>query len=159
MPWWVKFLKACSRQCRNNLHIDSTYLQTYTFTFTFTFMHLADAFIQSDLQLHSGYTFSLVRVFPGNRTHNLLCCWRNALPLSHTGTHTYTEDNASGAVSMQAVMQPVRMLSTVQEQKDLRILGLYPMNNEARICCPFWLVDWHIRDVSVIEAPPQSPRS
>ncbi len=32
----------------------------------FTFMHLADAFIQSDLQLHSGYTFSLVRVFPGN---------------------------------------------------------------------------------------------
>ncbi len=29
---------------------------------TFTFMHLADAFIQSDLQLHSGYTFSLVCV-------------------------------------------------------------------------------------------------
>ncbi len=27
------------------------------YTFTFTFMHLADAFIQSDLQLHSGYTF------------------------------------------------------------------------------------------------------
>ncbi len=27
-------------------------------------MHLADAFIQSDLQLHSGYTFSLVHVFP-----------------------------------------------------------------------------------------------
>ncbi len=54
--------------------------------FTFTFMHLADAFIQSDLQLHSGYTFSLVCVFPGNRTHNLLRCWRNALPLSHTGT-------------------------------------------------------------------------
>ncbi len=53
---------------------------------TFTFMHLADAFIQSDLQLHSGYTFSLVCVFPGNRTHNLLRCWRNALPLSHTGT-------------------------------------------------------------------------
>ncbi len=28
MPWWVKFLRACSRQCRNNLHIDSilTYL-------------------------------------------------------------------------------------------------------------------------------------
>ncbi len=25
--------------------------------FTFTFMRLADAFIQSDLQLHSGYTF------------------------------------------------------------------------------------------------------
>ncbi len=55
-------------------------------TFTFTFMHLADAFIQSDLQLHSGYTISLVCVFPGNQTHNLLRCWRNALPLSHTGT-------------------------------------------------------------------------
>ncbi len=26
-------------------------------TFTLAFMHLADAFIQSDLQLHSGYTF------------------------------------------------------------------------------------------------------
>ncbi len=38
------------------------------------FSHLADAFIQSDLQLHSGYTFSLVCVFPGNRTHNLLRC-------------------------------------------------------------------------------------
>ncbi len=56
---------------------------------TFVFMHLADAFIQSDLQLHSGYTFSLVCVFPGNRTHNLLRCWRNALPLSHTGTCKY----------------------------------------------------------------------
>ncbi len=55
-------------------------------TFTFTFMHLADAFIQSDLQLHSGYTFSLVHVFPGNRTHNLLRNRCNALPLSHTGT-------------------------------------------------------------------------
>ncbi len=26
VPWWVKFLRACSRQCRNNLHIESTYL-------------------------------------------------------------------------------------------------------------------------------------
>ncbi len=32
------------------------------------------------------YIFSLVCVFPGNRTHNLLRCWHNALPLSHTGT-------------------------------------------------------------------------
>ncbi len=39
-----------------------------------TFMNLADTFIQSDLQLHSGYTFSSVCVFPGNRTHNLLRC-------------------------------------------------------------------------------------
>ncbi len=56
------------------------------YIFTFTFMHLADAFIQSDLQLYSGYTFSVVHGIPGNRTHNLLCCWCNALPLSHTGT-------------------------------------------------------------------------
>ncbi len=35
------------------------------------------------------YTFSLVSVFPGNRTHNLLRCWRNALPLRHTGTHLF----------------------------------------------------------------------
>ncbi len=28
--FWVKLLRACSRQCRNNLHIDNTYLQTYT---------------------------------------------------------------------------------------------------------------------------------
>ncbi len=55
---------------------------------TFTFMHLADAFIQSDLQLHSGYTFSSVHVFPGNRTHNLSLSRRNVLPLSHTGTTT-----------------------------------------------------------------------
>ncbi len=33
-------------------------------TFTFTFMHLEDAFIQSDLQLHSGYTFLSVYVLP-----------------------------------------------------------------------------------------------
>ncbi len=50
-------------------------------------VHLADAFIQSDLQLHPGYTFSLVCVFPGNRTHNPLRHWRNALPLSHTGKY------------------------------------------------------------------------
>ncbi len=29
VPWWVKFLRACSRQCKKNyLHMDSTYLQT-----------------------------------------------------------------------------------------------------------------------------------
>ncbi len=53
-------------------------------------LHLSDAFIQSDLQLHSGYTFLLVHVFPGNRTHNLSLSWRNVLPLSHTGTQQNT---------------------------------------------------------------------
>ncbi len=56
-------------------HLKMSYPNSYHFTFTF--MHLADAFIQSDL-VHSGYTFFLsVRVFPGNRTHNL--CAANAM--------------------------------------------------------------------------------
>ncbi len=45
----------------------------------FTFTHLADAFIQSDLQciqvIH--FFFLSVHVFPGNRTHNL--CAANAM--------------------------------------------------------------------------------
>ncbi len=41
---------------------------------TFTFMHVADAFIQSDL-VHSGYNLFLsVCVFPGNLTYNILRC-------------------------------------------------------------------------------------
>ncbi len=40
---------------------------------------------------HLDNTISLVCVFPGNRTHNLLRCWRNALPLSHTGTLRNTD--------------------------------------------------------------------
>ncbi len=35
-------------------------------------MHLADAFIQSDLQCIQATHFQYV--FPGNRTHNLLRC-------------------------------------------------------------------------------------
>ncbi len=38
--------------------------------FELTFLHLADAFIQSDLQLHSGYTISSVCVFQG-RNHGI----------------------------------------------------------------------------------------
>ncbi len=41
---------------------------------TFTFMHLADAFIQSDLQCIQAIHVLSVCVFPGNRTHNLLRC-------------------------------------------------------------------------------------
>ncbi len=47
------------------------------FIFTFTFMHLADAFIQSDLQCIQAIHFLSVCVFPGNRTHNL--CTANAM--------------------------------------------------------------------------------
>ncbi len=49
-------------------------------------MHLADAFIQSDLQLHSGYTFLSVYVFPGNQTHNL--CAADAM-LYHWATQEH----------------------------------------------------------------------
>ncbi len=88
-PLHMAWMEVWRRQYRPRLALCDWKLTQHrhsSFTFTFTFMHLADAFIQSDLQLHSGYTFSLVCVFPGNRTHNLLRCWRNALPLSHTGT-------------------------------------------------------------------------
>ncbi len=42
-------------------------------TFTFTFMHLADAFIQSDLHCIqvTVFTFLSALAFPGNRTHDL----------------------------------------------------------------------------------------
>ncbi len=42
-------------------------LSSYSgYTFTFTFMHLADAFIQSDLQCIQAIHFLSVCVFPGN---------------------------------------------------------------------------------------------
>ncbi len=52
-------------------------------TFTFTFMHLADTFIQSDLQCIQVIHFWSVRVFSGNWTHNL--CAANAM-LYHWNT-------------------------------------------------------------------------
>ncbi len=39
-----------------------------------TIMHLADTFIQSDLQCIQVIHVLSVYVFPGNRTHNLLRC-------------------------------------------------------------------------------------
>ncbi len=45
--------------------------------FTFTFMHLADAFIQSDLQCIQVIHVLSECVFPGNQTHNL--CAANAM--------------------------------------------------------------------------------
>ncbi len=58
----------------NIVRIASMHHSEYILKIFALHLHLADAFIQSDLQLHSGYTFSLVHVFPGNRTHNLLRC-------------------------------------------------------------------------------------
>ncbi len=61
---WVQFPgKMCA---------DIIYLYIYI-----TFMHLADAFIQSDLQCIQAIHFLSVCVFPGNRTHNL--CTANAM--------------------------------------------------------------------------------
>ncbi len=54
---------------------------------TFTFMHLADAFIQSDLQCDSGYTFFVSMCVPWESNPQPLRCWRNALPLSHRNTN------------------------------------------------------------------------
>ncbi len=46
----------------------------WLYIYTFTFMHLADAFIQSNLQCIQVIIFLSVCVFPGNWTHNLLRC-------------------------------------------------------------------------------------
>ncbi len=54
-------------------------------------MHLADAFIQATYYYSQDIQFSLVCVFPGNQTHNLLRCWRNALPLSHRNLFSSVE--------------------------------------------------------------------
>ncbi len=55
--------------------------------FKCTFMHLADAFIQSDLQCIQAMYILSVSVFPGNWTHNL--CTANAM-LYHWATGTYS---------------------------------------------------------------------
>ncbi len=56
-------------------------------------MHLADAFIQSDLQCIQGYTvFLSVCVFRGNWTHDLLRCQRNALT-TEPQEHRYIGNN------------------------------------------------------------------
>ncbi len=59
-----------------------THIYTYIYIYAFS-----RRFYPKTLTVHSSYKFSLVCVFPGNRTHNLLRCLRNALPLNHTGTH------------------------------------------------------------------------
>ncbi len=58
----------------------------FVITFRFTFMHLADASIQSDLQLQSGYTFLNQYLCSLGIEPTTLALQRNALPLSHTGS-------------------------------------------------------------------------
>ncbi len=83
---------SCIKQCVNNTSKSlfgcsfcvSSALQRLIITFTF--MHLADAFIQSDLQcIQAIHLFLSVHVFTGNRTHNL--CAANAM-LYHWATGT-----------------------------------------------------------------------
>ncbi len=54
--------------------------------YTFTFMHLADAFIQNDLQSIQDIYLLVVHVFPGNWTHDL-CAANTMLYHWATGTH------------------------------------------------------------------------
>ncbi len=74
------FLTLLSSQNINKWKIN-VYIYIYIYiqyVYIFTFMHLADAFIQSDLQCIEAIHFFLsVHVFPGSRTHNL--CAANAM--------------------------------------------------------------------------------
>ncbi len=60
VPWWVKFLRACSRQCKkqNNLHMDSTYLQTVQKTVqnTHTYTQYTQCTIKTYLVTNTHYT-------------------------------------------------------------------------------------------------------
>ncbi len=68
--WWVKFLRACSRQCRNNIHIDSTitYLQTYTDD-NVQYTHTYTQYTQCTIRHTYSYQYTLYTVC----THYTLC--------------------------------------------------------------------------------------
>ncbi len=93
MPWCLDALECCLQRqhfsvfgCSQCLHLKSSNSLLYSrpktvyeilcpnsqYSFTFTFMHLADAFIQSDLHCIQVTVLHLsALVFPGNRTHDL----------------------------------------------------------------------------------------
>ncbi len=60
------------------------------FLFFFIFMHLADAFIQSDLQLHSGYTFFISMCVPWESNPQPVVLLTQC---STTEPHRNTQDN------------------------------------------------------------------
>ncbi len=69
-PTWkcncpLNLITGCATLGSNNCNL--------AFAITFTFMHLADAFIQSDLHCIqvTVFTFLSALAFPGNRTHDL----------------------------------------------------------------------------------------
>ncbi len=77
------FYKHFRIYLKNFLDLDFVFIWTHLhYIYIYAFSR---RFYPKRLTVHSGYTFFLlpVHVFPGNRTHNLLRCWRNALPLSH----------------------------------------------------------------------------
>ncbi len=83
---WVRIGQCHYHQnfypCRHTFYDRAFQINTFLH---FTFMHLADAFIQSDLQCIQAIHFLSVCVFPGNWTHNL--CAANAM-LYHWATGT-----------------------------------------------------------------------
>ncbi len=68
VPWWVAFLRASSRQWRNNLHIDSTYLQTYTDD-NVQYTHTYAQYTQCTIRHTYCYQYTLYTVC----THSTLC--------------------------------------------------------------------------------------
>ncbi len=60
--WHKHFSAHCELQ--KYASIPSLQRHCFILSHTFTFMHLADAFIQSDLQLHSGYTLTVSTCVP-----------------------------------------------------------------------------------------------
>ncbi len=63
-------IRVCTWVCTTYKAMFFIYL-FLSLKFAFTFMHLADAFIQSDLQCIQAILLYCQYVFPGNRTHNL----------------------------------------------------------------------------------------
>ncbi len=81
MSWPVLSLKCCCESTAENSRRERIFSTHIHFTFS-------RRFYPKRLTVYSGYTFIVsMCVFPGNRTHNLLRCWRNAVPLSHRNTH------------------------------------------------------------------------
>ncbi len=61
---WLYLCSFCTAFLHRQIFQCSCSSLFHTIIFTFTFMHLADAFIKSDLQLLSGYTFLISMCVP-----------------------------------------------------------------------------------------------
>ncbi len=74
----------------HSLTYQSKVALSVTFIFTFTFMHLADAFIQSELQSIQAIYFLSVCVFPGSYIQLPVWCGRHTV---HFGKCKWTYDS------------------------------------------------------------------